>query len=124
MKFVVDMNLSPQWVGFLEGSGHDAVHWSVAGRADAPDSEIVKWAREHDRIVLTCDLDFSGILALSGSHKPSVVQLRSERTLPSLVGVPVLEAIQQAASDLLNGALLTVEIGRSRLRILPLVSEQ
>ena len=29
MTFLVDMNLSPEWVGLLENSGIDAIHWST-----------------------------------------------------------------------------------------------
>jgi predicted nuclease of predicted toxin-antitoxin system len=41
MKFVVDMNISPLWVGHLNDSGHDAVHWSSIDPAYARDDQIV-----------------------------------------------------------------------------------
>ena len=31
MKVLIDMNLSPEWVGFLEREGHQAIHWSEVG---------------------------------------------------------------------------------------------
>jgi len=117
------MNLSPQWVECLEKFGHEATHWSNIGRPDARDGEIMNWAREHDCIVLTNDLDFGAILALSESTGPSVVQIRSETTLPARVGALVQQAIERAEPDLLSGALITVEIGRARVRILPLNAE-
>jgi predicted nuclease of predicted toxin-antitoxin system len=119
MRFVIDMNLTPQWVDHLESLGYDAIHWSNVGEPDASDEDIVAWAREHDFIVLTRDLDFAAIVAISGSTKPSVVQLRSGGTLPAHVGSAVTEAIQGSRADLIAGALLTVEAGRTRLRILP-----
>ena len=33
MKIVLDMNLSPEWAGFLISNGIDAVHWSSEGKA-------------------------------------------------------------------------------------------
>ncbi len=39
MKLVVDMNLSPIWVGHLKEAGIAAVHWSSVGQPDAPDAE-------------------------------------------------------------------------------------
>jgi len=39
------MNLSPEWVAFLHGHGFDAVHWSAIGAGNAPDAEIMRWAR-------------------------------------------------------------------------------
>jgi predicted nuclease of predicted toxin-antitoxin system len=124
MKFVVDMNLTPQWVDQLESFGYDALHWSSVGRHDAEDDDIIAWARQHDCVVLTGDLDFGAILAMSGSLKPSVVQLRSGTTLPARIGSAVMNAIQQSQADLVAGALLTVEAGRSRLRVLPFSRER
>lgn len=37
MKILLDMNLSPAWVEFLEGEGFEAVHWSLVGEPNAPD---------------------------------------------------------------------------------------
>ncbi len=31
MKLLLDMNLSPAWVRFLEENGFEAVHWSTVG---------------------------------------------------------------------------------------------
>ena len=119
MRLVVDMNLSPEWVGYLEQAGHDVVHWMCVGRADAHDEDIMQWLREHDRILLTSDLDFGAMLATSDARKPSVVQLRSENTSPAQIGSLVAQALARAENDLLAGALLTLEAARSRLRILP-----
>jgi predicted nuclease of predicted toxin-antitoxin system len=48
VKVLVDMNLSPTWVPFLEAAGFVAVHWSTVGDARAPDAELMAWARaEH-----------------------------------------------------------------------------
>jgi predicted nuclease of predicted toxin-antitoxin system len=120
MRFVVDMNLSPEWVGYLRQRGHDAVHWSDIGAANATDAELAAWAGTNDRIVLTSDLDFGAMLALSGLSNPSVVQIRAAATLPRHVGTWVVSAFEQGESDLLAGALLTVEPGQSRLRLLPI----
>jgi predicted nuclease of predicted toxin-antitoxin system len=37
MKIVIDMNLSPQWIAVLGSAGHECVHWSEVGSADALD---------------------------------------------------------------------------------------
>jgi predicted nuclease of predicted toxin-antitoxin system len=73
MKLVVDMSLSPALAMMLTSSGHDAVHWSAVGPANAPDDEIMAWAVANDRIIITHDLDFGDLLYASGSTRPSVV---------------------------------------------------
>jgi len=48
MKILIDMNLSPRWVNFLVAAGFETVHWSQIGAANAPDSEVMKWAADHN----------------------------------------------------------------------------
>ena len=77
MKLLVDMNLSPSWIKLLSDADVQAVHWSVIGKNNAPDSEIMAYAAGNDYVVLTHDLDFSAILAVTHGEKPSVVQIRA-----------------------------------------------
>lgn len=123
MRLLVDMNLSPRWTGFLAGAGIEAAHWSALGAATAPDAEIMAFAKTHDYVVLTHDLDFSAILAATQGAKPSVVQIRSGDVSPDAVGPAVVDAVRQMADDLERGALLTVEPNRRRIRLLPLQPE-
>jgi predicted nuclease of predicted toxin-antitoxin system len=120
MKLLVDMNLSPRWIKVLFDAGIEAVHWSTLGAINAPDSEIMAHARANDYVVLTHDLDFGAILAVTHGEKPSVVQIRAEDVSPDVIGRQVIAALRQMASELKEGALLTVDPNRTRLRLLPL----
>ena len=71
-------------------------------------------------MVLPHDLDFSAILAATGGKKPSVVQIRSDDVSPNVIGVQVVAALRQMATELEEGALLTVDPKRTRLRVLRL----
>lgn len=122
MKLLVDMNLSPRWVRMLADAGMEAKHWSTLGANNAPDSEIMAYARANDCVVLTHDLDFSAILAATQGEKPSVVQIRADDVSPEAIGKQVVVALLQMASELEAGALLTVDPNRTRLRVLPLSS--
>jgi predicted nuclease of predicted toxin-antitoxin system len=120
VKLLVDMNLSPRWVNRLGDAGIHAVHWSTLGKSNAPDKQIMAYAKQNDYVVLTHDLDFSAILAATNGDKPSVVQIRSEDVNPNVIGDAVVTALQQMRGDLEGGALLTVDPKRTRLRVLPL----
>ena len=65
LNLLVDMNLSPHWVPVLRKHGWHAVHWSTIGDAGASDKDIMDWARNHQYVVFTHDLDFGTMLALS-----------------------------------------------------------
>ena len=120
MKILIDMNLPPRLAELLGNGGIDAEHWSNLGASDAPDSEIIEFAKNNDYIVLTFGLDFSAILASTQDDKPSVIQLRACNTTPEEIVVPIINAVKQMQTDLIEGVLLTIDLNRARLRLLPL----
>lgn len=120
MKLLVDMNLSPRWVDTLADAGFDAAHWSILGAVNAPDSEIMAYASQSTYVVLTHDLDFGAILAATNDVKPSVVQIRAEDLRPAVIGKQICTAPRQMAVELEDGALLTIDPARTRLRLLPM----
>ena len=78
------------------------------------------WAHEHGCIVFTHDLDFTAILAASGAAGPSVLQVRAQDVLPEAMAAPVLQALRQFERELGEGALVSVDLSRARVRVLPL----
>lgn len=122
MKLLVDMNLSPAWSAMLRAAGWESEHWSRIGAAQASDAEIMAYASEHGYAVLTHDLDFSAILAVTHGSKPSVVQIRAENLTPEMIGAWVVAALRSVQAELEAGALVTIEPARTRLRLLPLQS--
>ena len=119
MKFLVDMNLSPGWVDYLVNAGFEAIHWSTIGQGSESDADLMHWAAERAHIVLTADLDFSAILAATQRRQPSVIQMRADVPTPSAIGVAIVSAIRQVREELEHGAVLSVDTGRARLRVLP-----
>jgi len=120
LQIVVDMNLSVEWIPFLEQAGFSTVHWSTVGDPRADDATIMAWASAQSRIVFTHDLDFGTALALTHAGGPSVIQVRAQRVLPEHIGSLVLVALKQYEIELSSGALVIVEEARNRVRVLPL----
>ena len=120
MRLLIDMNLSPQWQPFLSDNGFDAVHWSGIGAGNAPDTEIMHWARENRSVVFTHDLDFGILLAHSKDGGPSVIQVRTQDVSPKHLGPTLLRVLQAHREALEKGALLTIDESKSRVRILPI----
>ena len=120
MKILVDMNLSPLWAVYLTGNGIEAVHWAEIGAPDAPDTEIITCAKLNDFTVLTNDLDFGYILAISHGKKPSVIQTRTGALGVDRIGDIVVRAIKLLAADIDRGALVTIDPQKTRVTLLPL----
>ncbi len=120
MKLLIDMSLSPLWVEFLASAGFDSVHWSAIGKADAPDSQIFDYGGANKPVVFTHDLDFGTLLAVRKSQQPSVIQVRTQDVLPDAIGEFVVRALRGSRAHLEEGALVTVDPRRDRIRLLPL----
>lgn len=120
MKILIDMNLSPAWTVAFASENIEAAHWSAIGDPRAGDETIIEWARENNYIVFTHDLDFGTILALTQAESPSVVQVRAQDILPAHLAKTVIAVLRENAELLQQGALIVIDEGRARVRILPL----
>jgi predicted nuclease of predicted toxin-antitoxin system len=120
MKILIDMNLSPEWVAVFAQHGITAVHWSTVGNPRAEDSVLMDWARANDYVSFTHDLDFGAMLALTQAESPSVIQVRTQDVTPSHLEKGVIEVLRTNESVLEAKALIVLDEGRSRIRILPL----
>ena len=120
VQLVIDMNLSVEWVTELASHGWSAVHWLNVGDPHAEDSVIMDWARANGYVVFTHDLDFGTMLALTHATGPSVLQVRGQQVLPEDIGPIVVAALRQHNDALAAGALVVVDVKKSRVRVLPL----
>ena len=120
MKLLIDMNLSPKWVSVLNEAGFEAAHWSSIGRPDAPDYEILAYAKSNRYVVFTHDLDFGTILAATKADYPSVIQIRTQDVTPEYLRPLVVSALHQFEKHLEDGAIVTIDQKKLRARILPL----
>jgi predicted nuclease of predicted toxin-antitoxin system len=120
MRLLLDMNLSPRLCPRLHAAGHEALHWSAVGDPRASDDVVAKYARERDLIVVTHDLDFGAILATTLLAGPSVVQVRTQDVVSDKFVSTILAVLKRFETELLSGALVIVDEGRSRVRVLPI----
>jgi predicted nuclease of predicted toxin-antitoxin system len=120
IPILVDMNLSPAWVEWFAKQGWPALHWAVLGDPRASDRVVLAWARDHQHILFTHDLDFGAVLASSNVAAPSVIQLRARDVTPNGAGALVLDALKSCEAQLREGALVSVDEANRRVRILPL----
>lgn len=122
MRLLVDMNLSPDWVPLLAAHGWEVRHWRETGPGNAPDTELLKWARQNGYVIVTQDLDFSQLLHATQHSGPSVVLLRLDNEFDPALQKHVCAAIATASPSLEKAAVLTISAGRIRLRNLPIGS--
>ena len=120
MRLLVDANLAPRVAVALRAEGHDAEHVVEVGMGAAPDAEVLAYARDSERVVVSGDSDFGTLLARSGDAIPSFVLLRglNERTPDDHVAM-LLHCLEVAETHLDDGAVVSVRPDRIRARPLP-----
>lgn len=80
----------------------------------------MEWARQHGHIVFTHHLDYGTALALTQADSPSVIQARTQDVSPEHLGDSMIRVLRDNSAVLQTGALIVMDEGRSRVRILPL----
>ena len=114
------MGLAASNAAFLQNQGYNAVHLRDQGLQRLPDLDIITKARAENRVILTHDLDFSRIVALSGSHRPSVITFRLNDMRPGQVNHYLSQVLTRFSNSLEEGALVSVNEQAIRVRLLPI----
>jgi predicted nuclease of predicted toxin-antitoxin system len=121
VRFLLDNNLSPIVADMLKAAGHDAVHVRDLGMQAAPDEVVLECARVEERVLISADTDFGGLLFRSKASTPSVILIRR------LVGrraaeqsAIILANLSQVAEDLAVGAVVVIHEDLLRVRRLPI----
>lgn len=120
MKFLVDMPLSPTLAQWLTDAGHDSIHASDIGMERASDTEIVGRAKHEGRTVITADLDYSRLLALTGAMEPSLILFRGGDWTDSDVIARIDQLLRSVTGVDLERSIFVIERNRVRRRRLPI----
>jgi predicted nuclease of predicted toxin-antitoxin system len=119
MRFLLDMGLARSTARHLRQQGHDAVHLRDQGLQRLSDEEIIAKAQSERRVILTHDLDFGRIIALSLSNFPSAITFRLSSMRPEHVNHYLDTVLDRFADQLERGALISVTERAIRVRPLP-----
>ncbi len=120
MRLLLDQGLPRSSAEILRNKGWDIQHTGEIGMSRATDRQILEYARDEQRIVITLDSDFHAILAVENLDSPSVVRIRQE----GLRGPELAELVEKIWSiieqQLENGAMATITEKAIRIRKMPL----
>ena len=122
MKFLADMGISMRVVEWLRSNQHDVIHLREENLHTLPDQEIFEKAIIENRIILTFDLDFGEIVALSKKRPVSVILFRLRNTTTPFVLKRLATVINESKLLLDQGYIFIVEESRYRIRKLPISS--
>ena len=124
MRFLADMGVDVRVVEWLRRQAHDAKHLRDEGLHRAPDGDIFAKAVAENRVVLTFDLDFGEIAALTKGRTASIILFRLHNTRTPHVIERLAAVLADCADALEKGAMVAVEESRHRVRSLPIGEPQ
>jgi predicted nuclease of predicted toxin-antitoxin system len=120
-SFLADINISPQTVEALKQRGWNIVRVSAFLPSRSPDTVILDYAYQGNFAIVTQDLDFSTLVALSGRSQPSLITLRLSRSDPETITRRLLDLAFYPLDQMLSeGVAITIEDSGVRFRKLPI----
>jgi predicted nuclease of predicted toxin-antitoxin system len=117
------MNISPLTVSQLQKHGWSVIRVSEIMDKSTKDLDLLEYARLHDMVIITQDLDFSMLLAIKGYGKPSLVNVRLEEVRPDYVTSRIIDTVSELEQELKKGVVVTVDETSVRYRHLPIRTE-
>lgn len=120
MKFLADMGISMRTVLWLRSNDYNVIHLREVDLQRSTDEEILVKARIEGRVVLTMDLDFGYLMAVSKENLPSVIIFRLTDDRFEIVNNRLAEVLIQCKNDLTSGCIISVNDNTIRIRRLPI----
>jgi predicted nuclease of predicted toxin-antitoxin system len=120
LRFLADAGIARRVVEWLRTKAHDAIHLREQGLQRLPDREVFAKATAERCVVLTFDLDYGELVALSVPPSASVVLFRLHDTSTPHVIARLEAVLETSAAQLEQGAVvIVVEETRHRVRAFP-----
>lgn len=119
MKFLLDMPVSVLLLDVLQEYGHEGVHAHQIGKDRAPDDELLEIARRESRVIITADLDFPRLMALSLAEGPGLILFRGGNYSDSEMCELLARVLQKVAPEVLEKSICVVDRKRIRVTRLP-----
>jgi predicted nuclease of predicted toxin-antitoxin system len=121
VKALLDMPVSFKLLDVLEAQGHKGVHAHEIGKDRASDRELLEIARREGRVIITADLDFPRLLALSEAEGPAgIILFRGGNYSDSEMCQLLERVLDEVHSEVLESSICVVDQKRIRITQLPL----
>lgn len=124
MRFLINENLALSCAMAMRSIGYEAVHVAEIRLTSTDDEDIVAFALQEDYFIITFDLDFSRIVALSRKRLPSVITFRVGELSVTNFQELILLNLPNISNDLSEGALVTIDPRGTRTQRLPVASKK
>lgn len=116
MRFLIDQDVYKLTIDYLREWGHDVVTIKELGMSRASDEDFLTTARETNRLLITRDKDFGGLLFLKEEAATGVIFLRGTPKTFGEVHQELQRLLREHSEAELKYSFCVVEAGRHRIR--------
>jgi predicted nuclease of predicted toxin-antitoxin system len=103
MKFLIDENISPKVAEELQKLEYDAIHVREASLKGHIDEEIMTFAKNKGRVLLTLDIDFADIRNYPIGTHSGIIRLKIKSTRSKRI----LDCLKALLPEIMNYPLET-----------------
>jgi predicted nuclease of predicted toxin-antitoxin system len=114
-KFLLDADMPRSSAVAIRSLGFDVEDVRDLGMRYAKDQEIIDFALDKGRVVITRDLDYGEILRYP-QHPGAIILRLPTGFVAKEVNEALLDFLRSAEDDVLQHAIIIVELGRYRRR--------
>lgn len=122
ISILLDQGLPRSAASLLRDEGWDVLHTGDIGLSRSTDIQILEFARNEQRVIITLDSDFHTILALENASTPSVIRIRLEGLRGPDLALLIKRIWTQIEPQIKKGAMVTVTESGIRIRNMPVFS--
>jgi len=116
-KFLLDADMPRSSAEAIRSQGFDVEDVRDLGMRYAKDQEIMDFALETGRVVITRDLDYGEILRYP-QHPGAIILRLPTGFVAKEVNEALMDFLSSAKNEILQNAIIIVELGRYRKRSL------
>ena len=116
-KFLLDADMPRSSAEVIRSQGFDVEDVRDLGMRYAKDQEIMDFALETGRVVITRDLDYGEILRYP-QHSDAIILRLPTGFVVKEVNEALMDFLSSAKNEILQNAIIIVELGRYRKRSL------
>ena len=114
--FLADENIHPEIVAYLISKGFDVTTVKEHGLRGRSDEEVLEFAHEQNRVVLTHDSDFGALVVAGGKPFTGIVYLKPGHILPGFT-VQSLESLFAHVDEVSERFIIVVQQKPGSIRI-------
>ena len=116
MKLFLDENLSPQHASELRTEGYDAIAVLEVGLSGATDEQVLRFAVENGRVLVTLDADFANVIRFPPELTLGVVRLKVHPATEEAIRQAIRRGLLFLHNIDIAGRLAVVDDEKIRIR--------